>query len=84
MGKREQHKTILIINLGSTSTKLAIFKNHKEFSSHTYEHSASSLKPYDSMWDQLDYRQELLFEFLENNKIEQDSLSLVMGRGGML
>ena len=82
MGKKQRSETILIINPGSTSTKLALFKKYEEFSSHTYEHSASTLKPYDSMWSQLEFRKELVFEFLENNKIEQNSLSLVMGRGG--
>ena len=84
MGKEQGSETILVINPGSTSTKLALFKNHEEFSSHTYEHSASTLKPYDSMWDQLEFRKKLVFEFLENNHIEENSLSLVMGRGGML
>ncbi len=71
MGRKQGSETILVINPGSTSTKLALFKNHEEFSSHTYEHSASTLKPYDSMWDQLEFRKKLVFEFLENNQIEK-------------
>lgn len=56
---------IFVLNPGSTSTKLAIFSNDREVVSERIDHSADDLKAFSSIFDQFDYRFELVSRFLE-------------------
>ena len=55
----------LIINPGSTSTKLAIFKGTQKLVQNNLEHDADVLKQFDKIADQLEYRLEDVREFLK-------------------
>src|SRR5690554_1470490 len=71
---------ILAVNPGSTSTKLGIFEDESLYTSALLRHDANELAPV--IYDQLDYRTELVAQWLESNGI--DNLNAVVGRGGML
>lgn len=75
---------ILVINPGSTSTKIALFENEEEKLKNNLEHTVVELSKFTSIIEQEEFRTEAILDFLQNNDIELSTLSAVVGRGGML
>jgi butyrate kinase len=75
---------ILVINPGSTSTKIAIFEDEKEMLRMTFRHSEADLSRFEKLADQYEYRNTFLVKFLEDNNIPLNSINAVVGRGGVL
>ncbi|MEA4848372.1 MAG: butyrate kinase [Clostridiaceae bacterium] len=75
---------ILAINPGSTSTKVAIFKDEKNIFQKNLSHSAEDVSKYAKITDQYEYRQKMILDWLEETGVSPESLSAVVGRGGML
>jgi len=75
---------LLIINPGSTSTKIAIFDNEKPVMEQTLRHSSEELAPYATIIDQFEFRKDAILETLNANGINITKLSAVIGRGGVL
>ncbi|HNW59461.1 MAG TPA: butyrate kinase [bacterium] len=75
---------ILVINPGSTSTKVALFAGRKKVSEESLSHSKDDLARFKGLWDQFDYRTDLVIEFLNRQNLKAFSLAAVVGRGGML
>ena len=57
----EQSHTILIINPGSTSTKIAICIGGKISDAEIIPHAASDLKQFAGIWGQFPYRRSCSF-----------------------
>ena len=74
---------ILVINPGSTSTKIAVFEDEKQVFSRTINHSKLELEPFARVWDQYEFRKKLIKEALEDAKQKPEELSAVVGRGGL-
>lgn len=74
----------LIINPGSTSTKLAIFKGTQKIVQNNLEHDAEVLKQFDKIADQLEYRFEEVREFIREHGYEMKDFDAVVGRGGLV
>jgi butyrate kinase len=74
---------ILVINPGSTSTKISIFENEKELFTSNISHSKLELDPFRRVWDQYEFRKKLIKDLLEDKNIKAESLSAVVGRGGL-
>ena len=75
---------ILVINPGSTSTKVALFQDKSALFEESVNHSAADLNSFRRIPDQLSYRAGLVSEILDRRKVDRKSLSAVVGRGGML
>lgn len=75
---------LLIINPGSTSTKIAIFDNEKPVLEQTLRHSNEELAPYATINDQYEFRKNVILETLNTNGINITKLNAVVGRGGLL
>jgi len=75
---------ILVVNSGSTSTRLALFENETPVFSETMMHSAEALKPFHRIADQYDFRLRAIKGFLSRNGIRLDTLDAVVARGGLL
>lgn len=75
---------ILVINPGSTSTKVAIFKETELILSKSITHPDYCLKAFDSIADQLNYRLDTLYDVLEKAQFDRKLLSVLVGRGGFL
>ena len=73
-------KRILVINPGSTSTKLSVYENEKEVKTIDVFHDSSVLKTFATINDQLPYRMEVVYKFLNENHIEK--LDAIACRGG--
>lgn len=76
--------TVLVINPGSTSTKIAIYRGSKPQVELSLQHQTEDLKQFASVFDQYEWRRDIILKTLQDNNIELESLSAVIGRGGLL
>ena len=75
---------LLVINPGSTSTKIAVFDNEKSIFEETLRHSSEEISQFEKIYDQYEFRKNIIVETLEKNGIDIKSLDCVVGRGGFL
>ncbi|MDR0519803.1 MAG: butyrate kinase [Clostridiales Family XIII bacterium] len=75
---------ILVINPGSTSTKIAYYEDDKQVYLKGIDHSAEDLAGFDDIIEQEEYRTKIVRGALGEWGIDPKSLSCVMGRGNML
>lgn len=75
---------LLILNPGSTSTKIAVYEGETPLFSQSITHSAQDLAPYGCVADQYDFRKELVSQALAAHAIEPGSLTAIVSRGGLL
>ncbi|ACB86254.1 butyrate kinase [Natranaerobius thermophilus] len=75
---------ILVINPGSTSTKIALYENETATTEKTVRHSADELAEYQDVADQDEYRLKHIKETLEEINVELEELDAVVARGGLL
>jgi len=81
-----EHKSaerVLVLNPGSTSTKVAVFEGDDCVYEDVVEHTELELGRFERVWDQYEYRKEAILEFLSDNGVALGSLSAVVGRGGL-
>ena len=74
----------LIINPGSTSTKLALYEDKEKVVQENVEHDAAQMQQFDSIADQIPFRMGIIRDFMVRNSIQEKDLSAVMGRGGLV
>ena len=75
---------LLIINPGSTSTKIGVYENEKELFEETLRHTNEELKRYETIYDQFGFRKEVILNVLKEKNFDIKTLNAVVGRGGML
>lgn len=76
--------TILTINPGSTSTKIAVFKNETLTMEKTLRHSNEELSQYTTVADQFEFRKNLIINALKADNFNLATLNAIVGRGGLL
>lgn len=74
----------LIINPGSTSTKLAVYEDENKLFQETIEHSPEDLAKFEKLPEQVPYRLGFVKDFLEKHQMSVSDLDGIMGRGGMV
>lgn len=74
----------LIINPGSTSTKIGVFEDETLLFEETLRHSTEEIAQYASIVDQKDFRKNIIVNLLNEKNFDIKSLNVVVGRGGML
>ncbi len=84
--KQKPHRrtgiNILVINPGSTSTKIAVFEDEKPIMLRNIHHSAEQLAQFEKITDQREFRRELVVKELEYLGIPM-KFDIIMGRGGL-
>ena len=60
---------ILVINPGSTSTKIAVYEDATPVMLRTIRHTVSELSRFDEVTDQYDFRKELVLDELRRMDI---------------
>ena len=75
---------ILVVNTGSTSTKIGFFDAGKKLFEQNIFHSAREISVYASVLDQRDMRRDAITDFLAEKGIPLESIDLVMSRGGLI
>ncbi|MCP4482828.1 MAG: butyrate kinase [bacterium] len=73
---------ILVINPGSTSTKIALFEDDKKIMSEDIDHDSKEIKSFDTIYGQYELRYQEITKFLAKNSVDLKSLKAVIGRGG--
>ncbi len=74
----------LIINPGSTSTKIGVFEDETLLFEETLRHSTEEISQYASIVDQKDFRKKIITDLLTEKNFDVKSLNVIVGRGGML
>ena len=75
---------ILAINPGSTSTKIAVYKNEDQLFTTSISHTPEELAGFKSVNEQFEWRKGLILKNLVENNIDMKKLSAVVGRGGVI
>lgn len=74
---------LLVINVGSTSTKVAWFNGNVPMVLETIRYSSEDLAPYSSLNDQIPLRKDDLLKFLKKNGIGLEKVVMIVSRGGL-
>ncbi len=75
---------ILVINPGSTSTKVGLYEGKNEKVIENITISSDVLNQFSNLYDQTDMRHEQVLDFLRNNGLEPKDLDVIVSRGGLL
>lgn len=73
---------ILVINPGSTSTKMAVFEDDKQLVRSSIAHTPEQLSQFDEVIQQFDFRKQLVLDELNRLNIPVE-FQAVVGRGGL-
>ncbi len=73
---------ILVINPGSTSTKISVFNNRECLFTSSVFHDAPLLMSYKTVNDQLPFRLDVTMKMLKEHSINIENISYIVGRGG--
>ncbi len=80
----ESKYTILALNPGSTSTRIAVYENQDLLFQKKVDHPAESLRGFESNVAQFPIRLEAILKALHEENFDLKRLSAVAGRGGKL
>jgi len=75
---------ILVINPGSTSTKIGVFDNDISIFEKTIRHDSETINSFANIIDQYEFRKTTILETMDNEGINFSKLSAVCARGGLL
>lgn len=75
---------ILALNPGSTSTKIAVYKNEEQVMEKVLRHSIEEISAFEKISDQYEFRKKIIEEAVTEAGIRVTDLDAVVGRGGLL
>ncbi len=75
-------KKILVINLGSTSSKIAYFEDDACVVKENIPHPAEEIRRFPTIWDQKEYRMAVIRGFMDRHGIRPEELDGFTSRGG--
>ncbi len=75
---------ILVINPGSTSTKVSLFQGEKEVFTEVIKHRVEELSRFNKASDQDLYRMGIIIRMLQERKVDATKIKAIVGRGGLL
>lgn len=72
----------LVINFGSTSTKLAIYKNEEEQEKVNIEHDRAVINSFKVLNDEIPFRKQVVLDFLKERNLEITDFDVIAPRAG--
>ena len=75
---------ILVINPGSTSTKISLFLDDTEIMTEAINHKVEDLSRFNKASDQDLYRMEIIVRVLREKNVDFSAIKAIVGRGGLL
>ncbi len=75
---------LLVINPGSTSTKVAVYEDEQPLFVETLRHSSLDIAAFPHVLDQYRFRLQAILRLLSRREVAISSLSAVVARGGLL
>ncbi len=82
MQDREKTYKILVINPGSTSTKVSLFENETALFEKSLFHDAPELLKFPHVNDQMPFRYRVILDMLKEENVDPASIDVFVGRGG--
>lgn len=79
-----KNELILVINPGSTSTKVALYNGQQELSQRELRHDAAQLKKFPHINDQLPFREAAVLQYLADEYVALTDLAAIAARGGVV
>ncbi|MCI4129504.1 butyrate kinase [Bacillus haynesii] len=79
-----KEKRILVINPGSTSTKIGVFHDDRSIFEKSIRHDEAELQQYETIIDQYSFRKQAILETLHEQGINISKFDAVCARGGLL
>lgn len=79
-----EEKLILVLNLGSRSTKVAVFDNDEKVLGCTLEHSSEELAKHTDMDAQLEFRKGVILQCIEQKGYPVGRMAAIACRGGVI
>lgn len=73
---------LLVINPGSTSTKVSLFENETSLFERSVFHDAPELLRYPHVNDQVPFRYQVIMDMLKAEKTDPSEIDVFVGRGG--
>lgn len=74
--------SVLTINIGSTSTKVGLFRGDTPLFEETRNHEASDLSPFQTFVDQYPFREKIIEQILQEKGVRLEDIDLIVSRGG--
>ena len=73
---------ILVINPGSTSTKISVYENERELFTDSVFHDAPVLLKFKHVNEQIDFRLDVTLDILKRHNIKITEIDAIAARGG--
>jgi butyrate kinase len=77
-------KFILVINPGSTSTKIAVYQRYTPIFLKNIKHPYEELKKLNHISEQYEFRKEFVIHELKHAEVDLENIGIIIGRGGLL
>lgn len=75
---------ILVINTGSTSSKIGFYESGEKLFEQNLTHTAEEIAEYESVMDQTPMRRKAIMDFLAEKGVALESIDIAMARGGLI
>lgn len=75
---------ILVVNPKDQLTQIAVYQNYKLLYMINRRHGEKDLAAFPTIYDQVNYRKEIIMRELQNNDFSLDELKIVISRGGLI
>lgn len=75
---------VLVLNPGSTSTKVALYRGDQQLAAESIKHEQSEIEKYQRIVDQYPMRKTVVLGFLARHAVDVTQLAAVVDRGGLL
>ena len=74
---------IFVLNLGSTSSKIALFDDETMSSSQTFRHTSEELNVFPNILSQTHFRKKTIDDYLASRNVSLSSMDLIVVRGAV-
>jgi len=75
---------ILVVNPKDKVTQIAVFDNFQLLYINNRRHTAEELSQFKTVYDQVDFRRDVVFRELKNNNFDMSKVKVVISRGGLI
>jgi butyrate kinase len=75
---------LLIINPGSTSTKIGLYEDENPILVETLRHHSEEIEKFNSIYEQFEFRKNVIIDLLKEKAFDIKNIDAVVGRGGLL
>ncbi len=74
---------IFVLNLGSTSSKIALYEDETMVANQTFRHSTQELDQFPNVLSQIHFRKNIIDEWLKTQNVQLKELSILVVRGAV-